>query len=72
MAAASVFLTLFRLSDDWKKKQIQLSPLEFQETTGTEVSTSIRYGYLNITGELVTVRWNAQDLTFTVTGTYGL
>lgn len=70
--AASVFLTLFGLSADWKKKQIQLSPLDFQDTTDTEISTSIRYGYLNITGEKVTVRWNVKDLTFTVTGSYGL
>ncbi|KAL8923167.1 MAG: hypothetical protein Q9208_004730 [Pyrenodesmia sp. 3 TL-2023] len=72
VATASVFLTLFCLSADWKKKQILFSPLDFQDTIDTDISTSIRYGYLNITGEKVTVRWNAEDLTFTVTGFYGL
>ncbi|KAL9003764.1 MAG: hypothetical protein Q9188_003388 [Gyalolechia gomerana] len=72
VASPTIFLTLFRLSADWKKKQIKLEPVEFQDTTHTELTTSIRYGSLNITGKNVTVRWDPEDLTFTVTGTYGL
>ena len=63
---------MFRRPADWKKKQLQFGPAKFQHTTRTNISTSIRYGHLNITGKNVTVRWDANDLTFTVTGSYGL
>ncbi|KAL8846952.1 MAG: hypothetical protein Q9221_007994 [Calogaya cf. arnoldii] len=72
VASTEVFLKLFRLGSDWKKKQLQFDPTEFQDTTGTDISASIRYGHLNITGKNVTVRWDPKDLTFTVTGSYGL
>ncbi|KAL8647014.1 MAG: hypothetical protein Q9210_005803 [Variospora velana] len=52
--------------------QMKFEPAEFHDMTRTELSTSIRYGYLNVTGNKVTVRWDAKDLTFTVTGSYGL
>ncbi|KAL8866437.1 MAG: hypothetical protein Q9174_006305 [Haloplaca sp. 1 TL-2023] len=72
VASPQVFLKVFRLGADWKKKQLQFEPAEFEHTTGTDMTTSIRYGYLNLTGKHVTVRWDANDLTFTVTGSYGL
>ncbi|KAL8920192.1 MAG: hypothetical protein Q9172_004603 [Xanthocarpia lactea] len=72
VASAQVFQRMFRLPADWKKKQLQFGPAEFQDTTRTDISTSIRFGHLNITGKNITVRWDANDLTFTVTGSYGL
>ncbi|KAL8838133.1 MAG: hypothetical protein Q9176_005216 [Flavoplaca citrina] len=72
VASPQVFLKLFRLGADWKKKQLQFDPADFQHTTGTDIATSIRYGRLNVTGKNVTVRWVPNELTFTVTGSYGL
>ncbi|KAL8819074.1 MAG: hypothetical protein Q9223_002410 [Gallowayella weberi] len=72
VASRDVFLSLFRLAADWKQKQVQFDPAEFQDTTHTHISTSIRYGHLNVIGSKVTVRWDANELTFTVTGSYGL
>ncbi|KAL8867481.1 MAG: hypothetical protein Q9198_008499 [Flavoplaca austrocitrina] len=71
-SSPQVFLKLFRLGADWKKKQLQFDPADFQHTTGTDIATSIRYGRLNVTGKNVTVRWVPNELTFTVTGSYGL
>ncbi|KAL9616530.1 MAG: hypothetical protein Q9204_008568 [Flavoplaca sp. TL-2023a] len=72
VASPQVFLKLFRLGADWKKKQLQFDPADFQHTTGTDISTSIRYGRLNVTGKNVTVRWVPNESTFTVTGSYSL
>ncbi|KAL8668425.1 MAG: hypothetical protein Q9168_006949 [Polycauliona sp. 1 TL-2023] len=72
VASPQIFLKLFRLDADWEKKQLQFTPDEFQHTTGTDISASIRYGSLSVVGKKVTVRWDADELTFTVTGLYGL
>ncbi|CAL8579199.1 hypothetical protein XPA_004950 [Xanthoria parietina] len=72
VASTQVFLKMFHLDTDWKKKQLQFPPADFQDTTGADISASIRYGYLNITSKNVTVRWDPEELTFTVTGSYSL
>ena len=54
------------------KKQLSYNPAEFQEEIAEEdVDASARYSSLRLTGKSVTMRWNEEDQTFTVGGSYG-
>ncbi|MCJ1395449.1 hypothetical protein MMC18_008335 [Xylographa bjoerkii] len=69
---AEVFFKLFNLGEEkkaWKQKKIPLE--QFESVTG-ELRTSIRYGYLVVTSKDVTVHWNREELSFSVSGLYGL
>jgi len=69
---AEIFFKLFKLDEEkkaWKQKKIFLE--EFEAITG-ELSTSIRYGHLVITSKEITVRWSKEELSFSVSGLYGL
>lgn len=52
----------------FKMKRLHLS--SFSATVGCP-EASIRYGTLEITGETVTLKWAADDNSFTLSGTYG-
>ncbi|KAL7621011.1 hypothetical protein AAE478_008323 [Parahypoxylon ruwenzoriense] len=72
---AAVFFRLFRLEPTdakgkkWKQKKIPVG--DFEYCVG-EVEASIRYGALRIMGPHVNLKWNEEDLAFTVSGKYGL
>ncbi|MCJ1439166.1 hypothetical protein MMC27_008557 [Xylographa pallens] len=69
---AEVFLNLFSFVEEkkaWKQKKISLDA--FEAITG-ELRASIRYGHLGVISKDITVRWNEEDLSFSVSGLYGL
>jgi hypothetical protein len=49
-----------------------LPPLPPSTTLIFSSVAQIRYGSLSITGETVTLKWAADDNSFTLSGTYGL
>ena len=73
MANTDVFLKLFRLPADNQKKMMQVKMKEFEKKiAGKEISASLRYTPLYLTGDQVNVRWTPEEGTFKVSGTYGL
>ncbi|GAA5883160.1 hypothetical protein JCM16303_006119 [Sporobolomyces ruberrimus] len=70
-----VFFALFDLpvprlkKEHWKVKKLPMK--DFEDCIG-RVRNSMRYGWLSVTGDTVTLQWNAEDKTFTFKGTYGL
>ncbi|KAK3374767.1 hypothetical protein B0H63DRAFT_526064 [Podospora didyma] len=71
VASEEVVLRAFRLEKEkklWKQKK--LTRAEFEACVG-EIEKSIRFGYLAITSKHVTLKWNADDNTFTACGQYG-
>ncbi|KAK3334086.1 hypothetical protein B0T19DRAFT_146024 [Cercophora scortea] len=71
VACEDVVLAALRLpkpNKSWKQKKISI--WDFQDCVG-DIVKSIRYGSLRITGQNVLVKWNPDDNTFTVSGTYG-
>jgi hypothetical protein len=70
---AAVFMTLFNLPSDYKKKQVSMTPMEFCNSVAkSSVMVSIRYDSLSLVGEKVNAKWNPDELTFSVTGLYGI
>lgn len=49
-----------------------MTPDEFSaKVAKTHIYGSVRYSNLYMTGEKISVRWNLEDLSFTVSGMYG-
>jgi hypothetical protein len=68
-----VFYALFDIPTDFKKKQVIMTPEEFEKKVSNEwIRASIRYNELCLTGEKVRITWKKEDNTFSVGGTYGL
>lgn len=66
-------MALFNLPSDYKKKQVSMTPMEFCDSVAkSSVRASIRYASLSLVGEKVNARWNPGELTFSVTGLYGI
>ncbi|KAK0736478.1 hypothetical protein B0T21DRAFT_440886 [Apiosordaria backusii] len=70
VACEEVILRAFRLGPGkkWKMKKIRYS--DFYSCVGY-IEKPIRYGSLVLTGQHVNVRWNEEEHTITVSGTYG-
>ncbi|KAI4725386.1 hypothetical protein E4T49_06855 [Aureobasidium sp. EXF-10728] len=67
-----VFYKLFgfeKPKKPWKQKAIDM--VDFEQRIG-DISASIRYNTLNLTGDSVKVHWDQDEKTFKLTGTYGL
>lgn len=71
ITSAAVFKRLFNLPADHKKKLFQMDHGAFAEVAGDRIRTSVRYDYLELTGNGVSVRWKEDEGTFSVGGTYG-
>lgn len=71
MAAPEVFRVLFGVPRDSKIKGGKFTLSKFYEAVGEIVQVSVRYDYLSISGEHVTVRWKEAEQCFTVSGSYG-
>lgn len=68
----AVFYALFNLPSDFKKKQISVPTSEFEKNVAKEwIIVPIRYCSLSFTGEELRIRWNKEELQFTINGTYG-
>ncbi|BGP19346.1 hypothetical protein JCM10213_006852 [Rhodosporidiobolus nylandii] len=71
----AVFYKLFDFPIPTKKKDMfkvkKLTREQFDKAIDSP-RASIRYGSLSITGPTVTLKWAADDNSFTLTGTYGL
>ncbi|KAE8454319.1 hypothetical protein EG329_005244 [Mollisiaceae sp. DMI_Dod_QoI] len=68
----AIFYKLFRLKEEkkaFKQKKILLN--DFENITG-ELSASIRYGYLRVVSKDITLKWDKDALSFSVSGLYGL
>ncbi|CAG8951133.1 hypothetical protein HYFRA_00006531 [Hymenoscyphus fraxineus] len=68
----AVFNELFNIKEqtkEWKQKKIPVK--DFERITG-EISASMRYGYLSLVKENVTLKWDREALSFSVSGYYGL
>ncbi|KAL8277058.1 hypothetical protein RQP46_010592 [Phenoliferia psychrophenolica] len=70
-----IFLALFNLPSTFKKKSAhKLTIAEFKDACGDQgVPTGkVRYNTLGVTGGGVNIRWNEEESSATVSGTYGL
>ncbi|KAL7412035.1 hypothetical protein BDY24DRAFT_394400 [Mrakia frigida] len=68
----AVFLEVFNLVPEKKQWKVKKIPKDtFENLTGS-IYASIRYGSLQITSPDITLKWNKEDLTYTVSGLYGL
>ena len=68
----AVFYALFNLPSDFKKKQINVSTGEFEKNIAKEwINVSARYSHLSLAGDALRIRWNKEELQFTITGMYG-
>lgn len=55
-----------------KTKGTKMSTDAFEDLLGTELCTSIRYGYLNLKGENVNITYKKNDGEMKITGGYGM
>ena len=74
LPSTQVFAALTRQDADEKKvkKNVLFTSEEFGDKVAkTDIQASVRYDYLFITSKNVSLRWKEEDLTFTVSGSYG-
>ncbi|KAL8836141.1 MAG: hypothetical protein Q9170_003034 [Blastenia crenularia] len=62
VASPAVFYKLFELDADRMNKLVQFGLIIFQNTTRIDAFATIGYGHLDITDEMVTLRWDPQLL----------
>jgi hypothetical protein len=68
---AAVFHALFDVPLDFKKKQIKMETTEFLDKVGGRIVAKGPWSHtFSMTGENATIKWNKEDLTYTVTGVY--
>jgi len=68
----AVFYALFNLPSDFKKKQINVSRADFEENVAREwINAPVRYCSLTLAGDELRIRWNKEDLEFTINTMYG-
>ena len=69
ITSSRVFHKPCGLPADFKKTRVRLTSGEFSDKVAEDVvSTSNRYGCLEITGKHVTIRWKDKDQSFTSPG----
>ncbi|CAD6918181.1 unnamed protein product [Tilletia controversa] len=67
-----VFKAIFNFPDTQKEfKQKKLTKQEFEAIFGS-LQSKMRYGMLYLSGPTVTLKWDAEEHEFTLSGTYGL
>jgi hypothetical protein len=68
----AVYFALFNRPVGDKKKTFSLTQAEFKDVVKEWVSASIRYGSLSLVSEKMNIKWNSEEQTFTVSGSYGI
>ncbi|KAH8922425.1 hypothetical protein BT69DRAFT_1282291 [Atractiella rhizophila] len=67
-----VFLSFFHLSKDWNKKTLKIDTHRFEsKVLDQECQGKVRYDVLRITSGDVSVKWDPDSRTFSVSGRYG-
>jgi hypothetical protein len=68
---AAVFHALFDVPLDFKKKQIKMPMDDFHKKVGGWITAKGPWGHtFSMGGVNATIKWDKEDLTYTVTGEY--